>query len=210
MLRFRLFGIPVIVEPWHWAVLAFIGGALHIRDRADLPPVLMFVVAGFLSILIHEFGHALTGRRFGGRPHVVLHWMGGVAIFPGAHFSRGQNILVSAAGPAVQLAMGAATLGILEAGWIPDVPIRSMVEGFAVISIFWAIINLVPVFPLDGGQILFHALGARRQSLSLRISMVSAIVVAVGMFMLYQSIFFPMLMGVLAYQNYQDLTRRFR
>ena len=65
MVQFHLLGFPVTVQPWHWAILAFCGGALGIRDPEDLLPVLLFMPAGFVSILIHELGHALTMRQFG-------------------------------------------------------------------------------------------------------------------------------------------------
>ena len=107
MIRFRLFGFPVTVEPWHWAILAFFGGALKIKDSEDLLPVLLFMAAGVVSIIIHELGHALTMRLFGGRHiSIVLHGWGGYAISQGAPFSRGQHILISLAGPLLQVACG--------------------------------------------------------------------------------------------------------
>lgn len=206
MLRFRLFGFPVTVEPWHWAILAFIGGGLGIRVREDLLPVILFMVAGFVSILIHELGHAFMSRLFGCR-HVaiVLHGMGGVAISQGARFNRGQDILLSAAGPGLQAFCGGVALVLLLQGIIPDGPATNLVSDFALVSLFWALINLIPVYPLDGGQILQNVLGPRRIRLTLVISIWAAVAVALAMFVLFSSYLFPIFLAFIAWQNYKML-----
>ena len=205
MLRFRLFGFPVTVEPWHWLILAFIGGALHIQEREDILRVMLFMMAGFASILIHELGHALMSRLFGCR-HVaiVLHGLGGAAISQGANFTRSQQIFVSAAGPALQACCGGASLVLLLL--LPrsfDGP--AAMYAFVWVSLFWALINLIPVHPLDGGQILREALGPRRIQLTLKISIVVAVVVGVLMFLLTRSLLFPIVLGFTAWQNYKML-----
>ena len=207
MLRFRLFGFPVTVEPWHWAILAFIGGGLHIRDKEDLLPVILFMVAGFVSILIHELGHAFMSRLFGCR-HVaiVLHGAGGVAISQGARFNRGQDILVSAAGPGLQAFCGGVALVLLLTHSF-DGPAASLLYAFVGVSLFWALLNLIPVHPLDGGQILREVLGPRRIQLTLKISIVVAVVVGVLMFLLTSSLLFPIFLGLTVWQNYKMLGR---
>ena len=207
MLRFRLFGFPVTVEPWHWAILAFIGGGLGIRVREDLLPVILFMVAGFVSILIHELGHAFMSRLFGCR-HVaiVLHGMGGVAISQGARFNRGQDILVSAAGPGLQAFCGGVALVLLLTHSF-DGPAASLLYAFVGVSLFWALLNLIPVHPLDGGQILREVLGPRRIQLTLKISIVVAVIVGVPMFLLTSSLLFPIFLGLTVWQNYKMLGR---
>ena len=183
MLRFRLFGFPVTVEPWHWLILAFCSERLlQLNDRETLLEILLFIVAGFLSILIHELGHALMMRRFGCRQvAIVLHAMGGVAISQGGRFSRGQDILVSLAGPALQATCGIAVLLLMAPGkgnW-PPILDQLLIPSFVIISLFWPILNLVPVYPLDGGRVLHGILGPRRIQLTLQISIIVAIVVGV-------------------------------
>ena len=77
MIHFSLFRIPIQVQPFFWITLALIGGAL----RADSPERILFtalfVLAGFISVLVHELGHALTARRFGAYPEIVLQAFGG-------------------------------------------------------------------------------------------------------------------------------------
>ena len=207
MLRFRLFGFPVTVEPWHWAILAFIGGGLRIRDKEDLLPVILFMVAGFVSILIHELGHAFMSRLFGCR-HVaiVLHGAGGVAISQGARFNRGQDILVSAAGPGLQAFCGGVALVLLLPGIIPGGPATNLVSAFVWVSLVWALINLIPVYPLDGGQILQNILGPRRIQLTLSISIVAALIIG-GWLVLNGSYLFAIFLGFFTWQNYKMLTQ---
>ena len=208
MLRFRLFGFPVTVEPWHWLILAFCSDRLlQLNDRVTLLEILLFIVAGFLSILIHELGHALMMRRFGCRQvAIVLHAMGGVAISQGGRFSRGQDILVSLAGPALQATCGIAVLLLMAPGkgnWPPI--LDQLLILFVMISLFWAILNLVPVYPLDGGQILKGALGPRRIQLTLSISIAVAVTIGILLYLTTSRLLFPIMLGFAAWQNYQML-----
>jgi len=132
--------------------------------------------------LVHEMGHALAYRWFGQSAHVVLYHLGGLAI-PDA-WSRGarrpwQRLVISAAGPLAQLALAAAIVAVLKVGgYAVPFPVPSvgaalrLYEGadigsrflFALVffllqvNIFWPLLNLVPVPPLDGGQIVREGL----------------------------------------------------
>lgn len=216
MIRFRLFGFPVTVEPWHWAILAFCGDALGIKEPEDLLPVLLFMAAGVVSILIHEIGHALTMRLFGGRHiSIVLHGWGGQAASQGASFTRGQHILISLAGPLLQLACGLVVLiavimsadtssgsTVLEAS-----PVYELLSSFIEVSLFWAVLNLIPVYPMDGGQILRGILGPRRIQLTFQISIIVAIFVGVLGFIYLGLFLLPIFMVFFAVENYKALKR---
>jgi len=216
VIRFRLFGFPVTVEPWHWAILAFCGGALGIKDGEDLLPVLLFMAAGAVSIIIHELGHALTMRLFGGQQvSIVLHGMGGHAICQGARFSRGQHILISLAGPLLQVACGLLVLVALIMS--PDIssgatglgasPVYRLLTSFIYVSLFWAVLNLIPVYPMDGGQILRGILGPRRIQLTLQISIGVAIFFGVfGLFYL-KTFLLSIFMLFSVVENYKALKR---
>jgi len=73
------------------------------------------------------------------------------------------------------------------------------------VSIFWAVLNLVPVVPLDGGHMLSAALGPSKRGTALRISMVAALVVAVAVYLIFRSFLFPMFMLLFAWENYKEL-----
>src|SRR5580765_3725125 len=125
--HFSVLGFPVRIHPLFWLVgilLGFNGG----KDAGI--HLLIWFVAFFSSILIHELGHALMIRRFGRPAHIVLYAMGGLAIEgrPSAGFGSpwsfdsytgfqsrqrtpGEQILISAAGPGIQFLL----LGVIIA-----------------------------------------------------------------------------------------------
>ena len=73
--------------------MAFIGGGLHAANSTDILLVLVFVFAGFLSIIIHELGHALTIRKYGLPTAITLRAFGGYASFPAGKLDRKQSFL---------------------------------------------------------------------------------------------------------------------
>ena len=75
-LNFRLFGVPVRVHPFFWLAMLLLGT----NSETTPKEALVWVVAAFVSILVHEFGHVAAITYFGSRCHVVLHGFGGLAI----------------------------------------------------------------------------------------------------------------------------------
>src|SRR4051794_32591762 len=71
-LNFRVLGIPVRVHPLFWLV------TVVLSQSQDIRIVLLWTACVFASILVHELGHGLMARNFGGRPSIVLHSMGGL------------------------------------------------------------------------------------------------------------------------------------
>lgn len=210
MIRFSVFGIPVEVQPFFWVTLVIIGGALRADSAAAMFQILLFVLAGFISILVHELGHALTARAFGAYSRITLQAFGGYAAYTGVRMTRGRQFLVTAAGPAVQLTLGFLTLGLISVlGHNLSPNGGYFLSILVVISFFWAILNLLPVLPLDGGQMLNAALGPYRIRLTLWVSIIVA--VAVGGAMLLRdpgNFIFPIFMGMFAWQAYQALQQR--
>lgn len=178
MLRFRAFGVPVYVQPAFWLTALLLGGGIK---QPGL--LLLWIATVFISVLVHELGHVAAMRMTGGGGQIVLTAFGGLAIPEApAPRSRGQSIWISAAGPLAQLALGAGVaLFMMSAGYTVSVaagrsgiPFPHMVSApgeaaplylFAgvnfllYISFFWSVINLAPVYPLDGGQIARAFLG---------------------------------------------------
>ncbi len=206
MIQFRLFGIPVTVQPFHWLILGLFGFQwVGAGNRTGLLLVALFIIAGFLSILIHEMGHALTGRKFGARPEVVLHGMGGVAMFPHARFTRPQSFLTTAAGPGIQLLLAGLAWLVITRGNLPPTFIQQFFYFLFSVSLFWALINCIPVWPLDGGQMMAAILGDRRAALTHQISIGASVIIGLLLLLYLHSIIFPILLGFCAYQNYQAL-----
>src|SRR4051794_49713 len=94
-LRFVMFGIPVRVHPLFWLLATFLGW------NPDSPEsMVIWVACVFVSILVHEFGHALTAQYFGWPPEVVLYSFGGYASFqPGWGYTTRRAVLTLLAGP---------------------------------------------------------------------------------------------------------------
>lgn len=202
MVRFQLFGIPITILPWFWLTLAIIGSG-SLSSTGDLFRLVLFILAGFLSILIHELGHGLTIKKLGADTEIVLQAFGGFATYPKNRFNRLQDFLITAAGPAVQLILGAITLAIW---W--NLESDSMGKHFLfvlwAISFFWAIFNLMPIFPMDGGQLLNAILGPKRRTATHIIGICAAL--ALGVFAIkYGLIIAALFMGYFAFLNFQIL-----
>jgi hypothetical protein len=93
-MNFRLLGVPVRISPFFWVVTAMLGWG-----DGDMQRVAIWVGCVFLSIMVHEMGHALTNRLFGRSPAIVLHGMGGLCFSEGPNISARQRILVLFNGP---------------------------------------------------------------------------------------------------------------
>lgn len=206
MISFSLLNIPVRVQPWFWITLALIGGVLGADTKQALFNILLFLIAGFISVLVHELGHALTAKHFGKRVEIVLQAFGGYAAYSGgAPLDRTRTFLVTAAGPALQIVLGLAVYLFAES--FPGMSFEAtyFVKVLYAISFIWAILNLLPVLPLDGGRILQTILGPSRMKLTLMISIAVAVGVGVLYFMKTRSFLLPIFMGMFAYQAFQEL-----
>lgn len=205
MIRFSLFGIPVEIQPFFWLTLIILGGATGADSSEAVFEILLFVIAGFISILTHEFGHALTARSFGADSRIVLQAFGGYAAFSGVRLNRKQSFLVTAAGPAIQILLGLLVLGIMKIAPSVNQDGRYFLIILIYISFFWALLNLLPVLPLDGGQMLHALLGPERIKITLWITILVAVTSAVTIFMLTGSFIFPIFLGMFAWQAFQGL-----
>lgn len=232
-LRFSIAGIPVRVHPLFWLV------ALLFGSSGALIQIPIWIIVIFVSILIHELGHAFALRAYGLNSQIVLHFAGGLTIPEStpwgnrmASVSPGpkQEIFISLAGPftglifasLVMLAVVASggtlfinkLLGFLPLPLTAYLPFGGTVLSIFVnmllwVNIFWGLINLLPVFPLDGGQVARNVLiqydprdGVRK---SLWVSIVTGGILAVVGLIGFHSIYIAILFGFLAFQSYQSL-----
>lgn len=217
-LRFALFGIPVRVHPVFWLTSAFLAWPRGETGRLDL--VFIRVLCIFVAILIHELGHAVVTRRFGWQPEIVLYFFGGYAT--SVRHSTWKDIAVSAAGPLAGLALYA--LLWFGGAWVirsfgVQHPLFVDALNFSLfINLVWNVMNLVPVLPLDGGQIsreLFCWLNPRKgMEHCLILSMLAGGGVAlwalraraVGEGVLgLDPLFLAIMFGFLSFQSYQAL-----
>ena len=233
MIRFSLFGIPVEIQPFFWVVTALLGGGLYADSRDDFLAMALFVIAAFVSVLIHELGHALTGRKLGGGyANIILTSFGGLAINQGGRFNRQQRFWMIAAGPGAGFAFLLAILVVLclifDSGDVIAFVSRELfnlrlpfhtsglVDFFRAkpfiyillgnlvwINFWWGVINLLPVIPLDGGQIT--ALYVTPQRRVFVIGMVAASAMALFGLWKLDSYYTAFMFGYLAWRNYQNM-----
>ncbi len=140
--------IPVLIHPFFWVLAAFIG---WINGRSIMG---MFVWIGiiFVSVLIHEFGHALTAVAFRQKAKVQLVAMGGLTSYEGPKLSFWKQFIIVLNGPLAGMLLFLMALFVLKA---PLSAFWQYVFTMTMIAnLFWSVVNLLPVLPLDGGQLL--------------------------------------------------------
>ena len=145
--RLQVAGIPVRIEPTFFLVLVLLG----------LPQpwfhVVSWVVIATVSVLLHELGHAVAFRAYGVKPSIVLHGFGGLTSGSG-ELTSGQRIVVSLAGPfSALLLFGLPAVLLQMSGAVPAGDASVILRQVLWINVGWSILNLVPVLPLDGGQV---------------------------------------------------------
>ncbi len=236
-LHFRLFGFPVRIHPFFWVVSL----VMAIRGESAPPAeVLTWIVAVFVSILIHELGHAFLQRHYGGEPRIVLHGMGGLAICGDCDRSPRSQILISLAGPfagfmfaaalTLIMALAGKPVGVYTEGNFPAFDSKpdglrvfglwlvwdsfasphtnELLRDLFFINIMWGAINLLPIYPLDGGQVSREVcqLSDPRRGviLSLQISMIAGIAMAI-VGLSWGDLLIVILFGYLAYSSYKTL-----
>ncbi|MGA0900160.1 MAG: metalloprotease [Luteolibacter sp.] len=209
MLHFNCLGIPVRVEPFFWITMAILGALNTSGMRGGNSPndvllIALFVLAGFLSIMVHEMGHALTARRFGGKSDIILHGFGGLARHHGTRLTRMRSIAITAAGPIYQLVLGVLVIIFVRATPPLSAPGESFLIYLIVISVFWALFNLLPILPMDGGQILQAALGPGRTRITLLISLATCIILTILGILIRQP-FIALFMGYFGYQSWKSM-----
>jgi Zn-dependent protease/CBS domain-containing protein len=160
----RPFGIPVYVSPY-WFVIAGVFILIYANDLAwTLHGATRFVVAAlfvvllYASVLVHELSHSLVARGYG-LPvrRILLYPLGGFSEIDREPPTPGREFVVSAAGPALSLALAGCGYGLMQV--VPG----DTIAGTLVSQLRWAnlvvgLFNLLPGLPLDGGRMLRAAI----------------------------------------------------
>jgi Zn-dependent protease len=178
-LPFNLAGIPLyldfsfllVLPLMAWGATQYMGQVLRVYDldphaftgAAALGLGLVAALGLFASVVLHELGHSLTGRRYGVRVRRITLWfLGGVAEFEEMPRQRGAEAVVGIAGPVVSFALAALFFGLqavvpkhaMQSVWLVSVYL-------ATVNLALGVFNLVPAMPMDGGRILRSLLALR-------------------------------------------------
>lgn len=231
-LRFRLLGFPIRIHPLFWLGAALLGA---FTLNMGFQYLLIWMAVVLVSLLVHELGHAVMFRWFGTDAAIVLYVFGGLAIPQAFVAGRWRRILISLAGPLAGFLLCAGVyVSNREFHWASN-PEGFLTAGREVgffylallwVNLYWGILNLLPVFPLDGGQVSRELCGLvwgpRGTRIALQISLAVAItLVAYSLLCVLTAngpalaglpwwlprgtIFTAILFGLLAYTSYQLL-----
>ena len=152
-------------------------------------------------------------RKHGGRNiRIELNGFGGLAFFqpdPARPITRWKSVAISAAGPVYQIIAGlialAALFSYIRMGGDSQYVVR-LLEPFYIISLFWGALNLLlPIFPLDGGQILNGILGPKNIKTTLLIGILICVALAIFSMIAFPSLWNLMIIALLASQNIRML-----
>ena len=183
---------------------------MDLQSHVPLERALLWIPVLFVSILLHELGHAaIIGLLGFGASRISLAGFGGFTL-NARHARPWQDILISLAGPVTSALIALAASIVLAT--VPlashDPMLRQFFPLLQWANIAWAIFNLVPIHPLDGGQALRNLArmftGERRAvTLSVWISMIlGAVAVVIGVFT--RDYFLVIIAALLTMQNYQE------
>jgi Zn-dependent protease len=199
--------------------------------------VLIWMACVLVSILVHEFGHGLMARAFGYPARIVLHGMGGLCDSDGRSQTPRQRLFVVLAGPGAGFALFGLVLGSVYVFFqVTPVEALSLLVGgssesafravmklsrlgspgvlailfLLEINLFWGILNLLPIWPLDGGQVAGIGLTAVNRWNGRRwthvVSLLTAGVLAILSYMKLDDVFLALFFGFFAFTNYQILS----
>lgn len=252
-IHFQIFGFPTRVTWSFWVAAVVLGWSTSVAwDRGfasrniDSPGALVLLIiwsaAMFISILVHELGHAIAMRYYGMQSRMILYHFGGLAI--GSNFgswngarrsslNARDSLLIAAAGPIAQLLLAAVVYAVGRSLGVqmyldqllqyyfsiepPDVPLPSSAAVYAIFnslitpSVLWALLNLLPIMPMDGGNIMLNTLVLSKNSDPQRnahlISIFVAVLVGIYCFQ-YGDPMLTMMCLVFAAINWQQLQIR--
>jgi len=168
----RFAGIDVFVHLTFFLLVAWVA-LMHWQQGRSVSAALvgvMFIVAIFVCVVLHEYGHALMARRYGiPTRDIILLPIGGVARLERMPDRPVQELWVALAGPAVNVVIAAALyLGLtFTAAWEPlqslTVTTGPFLERLMAVNIFMVVFNMIPAFPMDGGRVLRALLAIRME-----------------------------------------------
>jgi stage IV sporulation protein FB len=157
----QLFGTPIRIQPAFWVSSALLGIRYYTDpEGGGIGYFAFWMVAVLVSVLLHECGHVLAGRLFGLRGEIFLGGLGGQLTGLDSLPRRWQRVIVLLAGPSVQLLILAGIWAItapafpaatLSGGWRTAIGTGMAMVGW--LNASWALLNLLPLWPLDGGRL---------------------------------------------------------
>lgn len=168
--------IPILIHPLFWLFSGLIGW-LYTGSFAG---ILLWIPIIFISVLVHEFGHALTAVAFGQRPQIQLVALGGLTSYQGDRLKFWKQFLIVFNGPFFGILLCLLATLLLRTGLANNPSMYQFLAIMQVVNLFWSIVNLLPVLPLDGGQLMRIVLEAIFGLKGFKAALLIGVLVAVG------------------------------
>ncbi len=207
MIQFRG-RIPVTIYPTFWLFAGLIG----YFNSLSFIGTLIWVGIIFISVLFHEYGHALTAMLFGQSPRIELVALGGLTYHNGQKLPFWKQFFIVLDGPIFGFILALIATLLLQIPALAQGISGSILSLTRLINLFWTIVNLLPVMPLDGGQLLRVVLERIFGLKGFKYALLTSLVIAIGIslfFFLTHAFLVGALFFLLAFQSY-DTYRRTR
>lgn len=194
-----------------------IGVLLYYTSRFTIGAAVEVLFWIGVSVLIHELGHALTGRYFGLKPQIRLLLLGGVTVWESHEpqaISPRNGILISLAGPMAGFVFGGIVwLVKTYIGWWPAFAVEPdvLLWYLLLINLLWGGLNLLPIYPMDGGQVLNYSLHYQKKFDPETVSSIVALVliaVALGFTLWKKDMWLSVLLVWMGWSNVRRLLNR--
>lgn len=203
---FRIPGkIPIAIHPFFWVIAFFIGWI----NTNNVFATCIWAAVILVSIVVHEFGHALTAVGFGQKAQIDLVAFGGVTQRRGGKALKlWQEFMIVLNGPLAGFCLAGIAWVLsskLEATH-PGTPLTYAVTVAFIVNFFWTIFNLLPVQPMDGGKLLSIILeaifGIKGTKIALFISLLLAAAFGV-MALIFRQYFMAAIFMMFAFEGYK-------
>ena len=174
--------IPVSIHPFFWILAGLIGWL----NSGSFAGTIIWVFVIFISVLFHEFGHAITALIFKQKPSISLIALGGVTTYENKNLSFFKQFLIVLNGPLFGVLLLLLATALLYFNIFSNPYIVGFLKITQLVNLFWSIVNLLPVLPLDGGQLVRIALeaffGVKGFKISFLVGMIVALAFAIFFF----------------------------
>lgn len=199
--------IPVTIYPSFW-ILAVLIAVLF--GEGDVLKMAIWVFVITISVLFHEYGHALTALLFGRRPRIELVAMGGLTYHDGDRLPFWKQFLITLNGPVFGFIL------VIITYLIKDIPALStgymghLLYQILVVNIVWTVVNLLPILPLDGGQLLRLVLEKIFDFKGLKIALLSSALLSLGLALLLflsQNFLAGAIFFLFAFENFDNFRK---
>jgi stage IV sporulation protein FB len=198
--------IPIAIHGTFWLLAALIG----FLNSQSVVGTLIWIGIIFVSVLFHELGHALTALLFKQNPRIELIALGGVTYHDAKKLGFWKQFFIVLDGPLFGLLLFFIASALLHIPSIAASPFGPILALTRLVNLFWTFVNLLPVMPLDGGQLLRIVLerifGLKGFKYAVIVGMTLSIAIALVSF-LYQQFILGAFFFLLAFQSFDTIRR---